>query len=164
MSDQLSFSGAFRPIDCDQAAKAQAQSLESDRRRALVRYHAHEEPIQRMLNAIEPDSYVRPHRHQDPPKLEIFLALKGRGVLLAFDEAGHLKDFLELNADGPCWGAEIPSGTWHSLISLDAGSVFYEIIEGPYHPATHKDFAPWAPPEGSPSASAYLQQLKEQLS
>ena len=29
-----------------------------------------------MLNAIEPQSYIRPHRHLIPPKVEVFLVLR----------------------------------------------------------------------------------------
>jgi hypothetical protein len=38
-----------------------------------------------------------------------------------------------------------------------------EIIQGPYHPDTHKQFAPWAPHEGTPEAAAYLRGLEEQI-
>lgn len=163
MSEPLSFSGPFRPIDQAVAANVHATALSSERQRAIVRYHDHAEPLQRMLNAIEPSSYVRPHRHANPAKLEIFLALTGSGMIVAFDDTGAVVAHTAIRAGGPCWGAEIPAGTWHCLISLEPGSIFYELIEGPYHAVDHKDFAAWAPPEGSPEAADYLHHLKEQL-
>lgn len=163
MSEHLSFPGPFRPIDQTVVADVQARAAHSERARALVRYHDHAEPLQRMLNAIEPASYVRPHRHADPAKLEIFLALTGSGMIVAFDDQGLVTTHTLIRAGGPCWGAEIPAGTWHCLVSLEPGSVFYELIEGPYHAVNHKDFAPWAPAEGTPQATEYLQHLKEQL-
>ncbi len=33
--------------------------------------------LHRMLNAVQPDSYVRPHRHLDPPKAEAWILLQG---------------------------------------------------------------------------------------
>jgi hypothetical protein len=45
------------------------------------------------------------------------------------------------------------------VISLEAGSVFYEAKPGPFDPSHKSDMAPWAPEEGSPEAAAYLQGL-----
>jgi cupin fold WbuC family metalloprotein len=50
------------------------------------------DPIQRFLNAVEPDSYLRPHRHEDPDKTEIFLAIKGRVLIVEFDDNGSISD------------------------------------------------------------------------
>jgi len=160
---KLEFSGPLRPIDHEAAGKAHALAAASPRHRAIVRYHEHAEPMQRMLNAVEPDSYVRPHRHADPAKLEIFLALAGRALVLTFDDAGTVTSFVELSAQGPCWGVEIPPGTWHSLVSLEPGTLLYEFIEGAFDPATHKDYAPWAPPEGSEEGRRFLAALRARL-
>jgi hypothetical protein len=55
--------------------------------------------------------------------------------------------------------AEVPAGTWHALVALERGSVFFETKPGPYVPLTDKDFAPWAPEEGSEEAGEYLDNL-----
>lgn len=156
MSEKLSFPGPLRPIDQSAAEKASALALVSKRHRAVVRYHDHAEPIQRMLNAVEPTSYVRPHRHGDPAKLEVFLVLAGRARVLTFNDAGELVTVQPMAAGGPVWGVEIPPGVWHSLLSDQVGTVLYELIEGPFQPTTHKDYAAWAPPEGAPEAEAFL--------
>lgn len=114
-----------------------------------------------MVNAVEPESYVRPHRHLRPDKVEVFLCLRGRGALVTFDDGGAIQDVAILSADGDCWGAEVPPGTWHTLVSLEPGSVFYEVIEGPYDPDSHKKFAPWAP--GEEEGQAYLEHLRERI-
>lgn len=163
MSRRLDFAGPLRPIDRAAAAEAHALALASPRGRAIVRYHAHEEPIQRMLNALEPWSYVRPHRHADPAKLEVFLALVGRAWVVTFDSSGTVAEAVALAAEGPCWGAEILPGTWHAVVAEVPGTVLYELIEGAYHPVTHKDFAPWAPEENTPEAGAYLEGLRARL-
>ena len=47
---------------------------------------------------------------------------------------------------------------------LSPEAVFFELVEGKYDPKTHKDFAPWAPPEeNKEEAKKYLQNLKEQI-
>lgn len=163
MSDRLEFAGAMRPIAAAAWEQAVTRAASSPRRRAILRYHAHEEELQRMLNAMEPGTYVRPHRHAEPAKLEIFLALTGRAWLVTFDEAGAVDEVTAIAAAGPCRGAEILPGAWHAVVSDAPGTVLYELITGAYHPVTHKDFAPWAPTEDDPAAADYLAALRAQL-
>ncbi|MDZ4185403.1 MAG: hypothetical protein U1D97_10550 [Desulfuromonadales bacterium] len=47
------------------------------------------------------------------------------------------------------------------MVSLEAGSVFYEAKPGPFDPSHKSDMANWAPAEGSAEAAAYLQGLVE---
>jgi cupin fold WbuC family metalloprotein len=47
-----------------------------------------EAPAHRMLVAMEPGSYVRPHRHLDPNKAETIIVLRGRLGVLVFDDEG----------------------------------------------------------------------------
>jgi cupin fold WbuC family metalloprotein len=154
---------ALRPVGEDEMERAREAARGADRRRGLVRFHDHDEPVQRMLNAVEPDSYVRPHRHRDPAKTEVFLALAGRACVCRFDDAGTLVESLEIAATGPRRGVEIPPGVWHALVSLEPGTVLYEVIEGPYSPASHKEWAPWAPEEGGPGGSGFLRDLRERI-
>jgi cupin fold WbuC family metalloprotein len=163
LSEKLEFRGPLRPIDREAAAFAQARVAQSPRHRAIARYHDHHEAVQRMLNAVDPASYVRPHRHADPAKVEIFVALMGRAMVVTFDDQGAIASRLEITAGGPCWGVEIPPGTWHSLVALAPGTVLYEVIEGAYQPASHKDYAPWAPAEGSAEGRRYLEALRTRL-
>ena len=148
-------SGALRPIGLEQMEEVRTLSAKSPRRRAIVRYHDHAEPVQRMMNALEPESYVRPHRHIDPDKVEVFVVLAGRALVLQFDEDGQVKDFAVIAAEGPQRGVEIPPRTWHSVLALAPGTVLYEVIEGAFSPSTHKSYAPWAPAEGSSEAHAF---------
>ena len=61
-----------------------ARAKRSARLRANHNLHRFEDNVQRMLNAIEPGSYVRPHRHMDPPKVEMFTLLRGCLALFFF--------------------------------------------------------------------------------
>lgn len=155
--------GSLRPISLDQMAEARDLSAKSPRRRAIVRYHEHHEAVQRMLNALDPASYVRPHRHMDPDKVEVFVTLSGRALVLQFDDAGTVTSFALISAAGPQFGVEIPPRTWHSVVALAPGTVLFEVIEGAFTPSTHKSYASWAPPEGTPEAAAFHEALLARL-
>ena len=134
---------------------------ESARKRSIVRFHEHGDVVQRMLNALEPETYVRPHRHQVTGKREAFVALRGALLVVRFEENGRPVEGVVVSAEGPVRGVEVPKGEWHSIISLESGTVMYEVMLGPYDTATHKEFAPWAPPEEDGEASAaYMQSLR----
>ena len=131
------------------------------RRRLNLNLHDdYADPVQRLFNAVESDSYLRPHRHTDPPKPECFVAIRGRFHLLIFDDEGRIVERIELAPQGPVVAADVPVGAWHGIVALEPGSIFFEVKPGPYAPLTDKDFAPWAPPEGSPEAQVYLQTLR----
>ncbi|MEI7983317.1 MAG: WbuC family cupin fold metalloprotein [Bacteroidota bacterium] len=133
----------------------QAKSV--PRQRMNHNFHNHSaDPLQRLLNAMEPFSYIQPHKHEDPDKREAFFALRGRILFVEFDDRGNISDHLVLDPLDGIFGAEIPERTFHTLIALDPGSVVYEIKDGPYNPIDDKNFAPWAPKEGEPGAREYL--------
>lgn len=147
------------PAALDELSRAAA---DSPRRRLNLNMHAdYADPCQRLFNAVEPDSYLRPHRHTEPPKPECFVAIRGRFHLLSFNDAGTIAERVELAPGGPVVAAEIPAGVWHAIVALEPGSIFFETKPGPYTPLTDKDFAPWAPAEGSAEAPAYLRSLCE---
>ena len=137
-----------------------AKAMVSPRRRMNYNFHQLEDAANRMLNAIEPDSYIRPHRHLTPPKDEGFLVLQGRGSCLIFDENGAVTSVYTLDPSDGKWGVDIPAGTYHTILALEPNTVFYEVKPGPYVPASDKDFAPWAPPEGTSEAVTFLQEMR----
>ena len=61
-------------------------------------------------------------------------------------------------------GAEVPAGTWHTVVALQSGCVLFEVKAGPFDSDRAKDMAPWAPEEGSPAAGVYLNRLIEAVS
>lgn len=150
----------IKKIDTSLLKSVTEEARKSQRLRMNFNLHdSLDDPCQRLLNAIEPGTYVRPHRHSDPPKSEAFIALCGRMSLLVFDDQGNITDSLLLAPGEGLVGAEVPPGIWHSIVSHESGSVFFEVKHGPYHPLTDKDFASWAPVEGGPSADDYLESL-----
>lgn len=133
----------------------------SPRRRKNLNFHADlAHPAQRLLNAVEPDSYIRPHRHSDGLRDETFVVVRGRFGLVLFDDTGAVTDTALLHAGGEVIGAHVPCGTFHTLVSLEPGGVFFEAKAGPYEALTDKDFGAWAPREGEPGVPAYLEALR----
>ncbi|MEO6458371.1 MAG: WbuC family cupin fold metalloprotein [Chloroflexia bacterium] len=152
---------ALVPIDEYSLDAVAADAANSPRRRSILRFHEYPDYIQRMLNAIEPESYARPHQHRDPDKVELFVALRGSVLMVRFSEDGVPIEGVVVSADGPVRGVEVPAGAWHCLLSLESGTVLFEVKEGPYDAATDKRFAPWSPPEEDREAGlAYMAQLR----
>lgn len=132
------------------AVVAEAQG--SPRRRMNRNFHPHDDhPAHRLLNAIEPDSYVRPHRHLDPLKDETILCVKGRLGCILFDDSGAVQETCVLAPDGERFGVDIAHGQFHSLVALEPGSVMFEAKAGPYRALTEAEFASWAPADGEPA-------------
>ncbi len=136
-----------------------ARGAESPRGRANLNLHPElSDPVQRFFNAVEPGSYVRPHRH-GPGRWETFVAISGAGAMLTFDDDGTVLHRADLSPAGPHVAAEVPAGVWHTIVALKPGAVFLEIKPGPYRPIEDKNFASWSPPEGHKVASAYVKWL-----
>lgn len=137
------------------------QARDSRRKRMNYNFHARDaDACNRLLNAIEPDSYVRPHRHLDPAKDETIIAVRGSFGVVFFDDKGGITRALVIRAGGETMGVNIPHGLFHTLLSLDSGSVLFEAKAGPYVPLSRTEFAPWAPVEDDSAALAYLEKLR----
>lgn len=150
-------------INADLINQTAQKAALAERQRTNYNFHqSAADEVQRMLNAIEPGSYVQPHRHLDPPKDEVFLCLTGKGAVLTFDDLGEVQQIYRLDPTQQDFGVEILAGTWHSILSLEPGSVFYEVKHGPYVPLNDKDFASWAPKEGQAEVVEYLSSLEAQ--
>lgn len=135
--------------------------------RLRMNYNFHESldaPLNRLLNAMEPDTYIRPHRHLNPAKEEIFLILRGKAVLFLFNDAGDVTEQVYLDPVQGIYGAELEAGIWHSLVVLESGTVLYEVKEGPFVPLSPGNMAPWSPEaEDTVKVKEYLDHLKSLL-
>lgn len=119
--------------------------------------------LHRMLNAMEPGTYIQPHKHENPDKNEAFFCLRGRLLVVEYDDSGNIVDHIILDSRTANYGCELPPRTWHSIISLEAGSAAYEVKDGPWNPADDKHFAEWAPKEGDLGTKEFIQSVLEQL-
>lgn len=139
----------MKRIDQTLLAILSAQAAASPRLRAHHNLHPQlDDKVQRLCIAMEPCTYVRPHRHMQPETWEILLILSGAVALLIFDESGRVLERVELAAGGEVTAVEIPANTWHAVASLKAGTVVFEVKQGPYAPITEANYAPWSPADG----------------
>lgn len=95
----------------------------------------------------------------------MLIAVRGLMVLVTFDDYGKILEIHRFGA-GPrmvnsniLLGAEIPPGTWHTVVSLEPESVLLEVKAGPFDPDAPKILAPWAPEEGTSEGEIYLDDL-----
>jgi cupin fold WbuC family metalloprotein len=110
-------------------------------------HNLHEElsdPIQRLAVAMEPGTYIRPHRH--PQTWELLTPLHGRFVVLQFNDDGAITHRTLLGDETKV--LEMPANTWHAVLSVEHGGVIFEVKQGPYQPLTEVDAMQWAPAEG----------------
>lgn len=151
----------IRRIDRGLVAAVSAEAKQSARGRKNHNFHPGDEyPAHRLLNAVEPGSYITPHRHLDPNKDETMVCVAGRMGVLSFDEAGKVVEIITLAPGAETFGVDIPHGVYHTVLALEPGTVFVEAKSGPYLPLTEAEFAPWAPAEGSAGVKDFYRRLR----
>ena len=93
---------------------------------------------QRMLNAIEPGSPMPIHRHRSTS--ETVVCLRGRLVWEYYDELERVcTETVELSPNGAVVALNVPAGQWHTVRSLESGSVILEMKNGAYEPIGPED-------------------------
>ncbi|PZO06784.1 MAG: cupin fold metalloprotein, WbuC family [Lysobacteraceae bacterium] len=149
-----------RVISPDFLDRLTSQAVASPRQRQHYNLHAtYDDPCQRFFNAVEPGSYLRPHRQALIPRSKLLVAVRGRFALLVFDDAGGIVQGVRFAAgELPGWAvaAEVPAGRWNTVLSLSPGAVLLEAKAGPFDPDAPREPAPWAPEEGGPDVAAYM--------
>lgn len=141
-----------------------ASARQSPRLRKNLNLHASEQDaVQQFFNAIEPGSYVPPHRHLSPGKEETLLMQRGRIGVMLFDDSGQVSRHFMLEAGSAQFGVRIDCGVWHSVVSLQPGTVFFEVKRGPYVPMQAGERADWAPADGTPEAADYLRWMESRF-
>jgi cupin fold WbuC family metalloprotein len=120
-----------------------------------VRINAHpgnDDSLHEMIIAIEPGSYVRPHKH--PGKSEAFHIIEGQVDVVVFKDDGNIDRIVSLGAKGsnhPFY-YRMSTARFHTLIIRSNLLVVHEITNGPFDP-TGAIYAMFAPEE-SDSAKA----------
>lgn len=90
---------------------------------------------QRMLNALEPGTVLPIHRHRKTS--ETVVCIRGHFEEYFFDEKGVLTETIDMVPGGIV--LNIPMGQWHSLKSLESGTVLLEVKDGPFEPISQED-------------------------
>ena len=147
----------LRRLDATLFGTVAEQARQSPRLRRNHNLHAEADPVQRFLNVLQPGTYVRPHRHQrgrPGAGFECFVVLQGAVGLLLLDAQGEVIHQERLEAGGPVQGIDLAEGQIHTLVALEPDTVMFEIKEGPYRPASDKDFLTVFPAEGTAAAAS----------
>ena len=150
----------------DQSILAQltADARTNARKRKNLNLHPSDDfCCHRLFNAIEPGSYIRPHRHLDPSKDETFVIVSGALGVIMFNDDGSIDSSVILTVGGPAIAVDIPRGRFHGAVSLVSGTVFFEAKAGPYIPLLPEEQADWAPMDGTKEACDYLAKLSAYL-
>lgn len=113
---------------------AQAQASPRLRMNLDLR-NSSEDGSQRMLNAIEPGTVMPIHRHRKSS--ETVVCIRGHFEEYFYDEAGNLTDTFDMLPGGLI--VNVPIGQWHSLKSLESGTVLFECKDGAYAPLGIED-------------------------
>lgn len=138
------------------------KAYKSSRKRAMLIFSKPHSTVQHMLNASVKNTYIQPHKHDDPDKTEILFIIKGRIGVFTFDDSGTILTYTTLDETGEFRMIEIPAKTYHCFVVLSEEAVVHEIIDGPYMEETHKKFAAFAPSENDKSeAEKYLMKLEK---
>lgn len=126
------------------------QAAESTRRRSHLLLHANQQDqVQRLLIALEADSYIRPHMHSE--QWEMLILLRGLLDVLIFGPEGEIEHRLAMDIGAPI--VQIPRATWHTAVAFGSKTLVLELKPGPYRP---NEFAEWAPCEGEKSAAKFV--------
>ncbi len=94
-----------------------------------------EDQSQRMLNAIEPGTVMPIHRHRTSS--ETVVCIRGHFEEYFYDEFGALVEVVDMIPGGVV--LNVPIGQWHSLKSLESGTVLLECKDGAYEPLGPED-------------------------
>lgn len=97
--------------------------------------NSEEDNSQRMLNAIEPGTVLPIHRHRSTS--ETCVCIRGHFEEYFYDAHGVLTDTIDMVPGGTV--INIPAGQWHSLRSLESGTVLLEAKDGKYEPLREED-------------------------
>ena len=147
-------------ISADLIDRCVIASRQSPRQRMIQPLHKTSDAgLHRMLNAMQPGSYIQPHRHLFPPKAESVIVLRGAIHVFIFASDGIIDAVHTIKAGSINIGIDSEPGVFHTFAAIEKDTVLFEVKPGPYNQADDKDFAPWAPEEGTHGAKEYLDNL-----
>lgn len=150
-------------IDDHLMAEVASQAREAARLRINYNFHrTTNEPVNRLLNAMNRGSYLPVHRHLSPDRCESSIVLRGRVGLTIYDDSGRVVERRVVGPDSGCCGFDIEAGVWHGLVVLEDDTVLFEVKQGPYAPITPDNLAPWTPAvDDKLRVEAFIKELEQ---
>ncbi|CAN5271072.1 WbuC family cupin fold metalloprotein [soil metagenome] len=153
-------SGNIFNLSEDQIERGLTASRKSSRKRIILPIHRKQEAeVQRMINFLQPGTYIRPHKHTMPHASESIVLLLGSIRFFTFDAHGDVLTDHKLRSKPVPDVMDIEPETWHSFLVLERDTIIFECKKGPYDAKTDKEFALWAPEEGDEKAAKFMEEL-----
>lgn len=142
--------------------KGIASSRKSRRKRILLPLHrSQDDRVQRLINFLQPGTYIRPHKHPGKHNVESIIVMRGAIQFIIFDDVGFIENHFTLRGCTDQSLLDIESGVWHSFIVLEKDTVIFEVKKGPYNSQTDKEFALWSPDEYTDEASKWVESMEK---
>jgi cupin fold WbuC family metalloprotein len=136
-------------------------SRTSKRKRIILPIHRTQDArVQRMLNFLQPGTYIRPHMHPLDHATESLVLIQGSICFYIFSPEGDVQTSKILRAGSVNSVADIQPRIWHSFTVLEEDTVLFECKLGPYNETKDKIFATWAPAENSEGVKKWLAVLR----
>lgn len=152
------------PLTLTMVSQLLSQSRESPRKRMIQRLQKGPDAgVHKMFNALQPGTYIPPHRHMEPAKTETIIVMSGALLYVEFEADGTVKNQLLVQPGTEVFGIDILPHIYHTFVALKPDTLMFEVKDGPYGKSTDKDFPDWAPAEGSVEAEPYLLELIKEL-
>ena len=92
---------------------------------------------QRMLNALEPGTVMPIHRHRNTS--ETVVVLRGKVKWHYYNDKGEITDTYLVAPGSDLVGLSVPKSQWHSLESLESGTVILETKDGAWSALEDED-------------------------
>ena len=140
--------GAWFGLAKDDVERGLEASRNSPRKRFILPIHRTQNaPVQRMMNFLQPGTYIRPHKHPRPGAIETIVALTGHIRFFIYSEDGEVTHQCELISGAANCLIDIEDNVWHGFEVLSPDTIIFECKMGPYDAELDKTFAPWSEPE-----------------
>lgn len=90
---------------------------------------------QRMLNAIKPGTVLPIHHHMNSSVT--IVCVRGHFEELLYDDSGNLIEAIDMRPGGNV--INLPIGQWHTIKSLESGTVLLEAQDGKWEKMREED-------------------------
>ena len=113
--------------------------------------------VHEMIIAHRRGAYLRPHKH--PRKTESIHMIRGRLLVVVFDDRGGIIDQFCMGASttDDIFLCRLEKDLWHMELPLTDPAVVHETLNGPFLGQGDNVFPPWAPAlEDGPGIEAFL--------
>jgi len=153
--------GSYFQLSEKQIEEGLEASRKSPRKRMILPIHRKQSAeVQRLINFLQPGTYIRPHKHPLDHATETIVVLKGAIRFFTLNDEGDILTDQILKSEPIPGVIDIEPNTWHTFVVLDEDTILFECKKGPYNAKTDKEFAKWTPDESDPKA---LLKLKNHL-